>query len=136
LAVNRDTPDTQERLEKLGGTFDDRPTLRRGKPGPPQISPGEELSRMRTSTVPELKFRHGTAEFFLLFSAAGIDDVQFIHGDEDLRPAAGALRKAHYGMPFPDQGPEKIARRGILSCSEVTTPSCTFVLLLPANTTN
>ena len=30
-------------------------------------------------------------------------------------------------MPFPDQGPERIARRGILSCPENTTPSCTPV---------
>ena len=46
-----------------------------------------------------------------------------------------ALRVAHYTMPFPDQGPEKIARRGILSRSAVTTPACSLVLLLPVNTT-
>ncbi|MGA3239765.1 MAG: tetratricopeptide repeat protein [Bryobacteraceae bacterium] len=135
LAVNSDLAETRERLEKLGGSTEDRPTLRRGAPASPRVSPEDELSELRTSPVPGLKYQHGTAEFFLLFSASGMDDSQFIRGDEDLKPAAGALGKLHYRMPFPDEGPEKIARRGILSCSQVTTPNCTFVLLLPANTT-
>jgi hypothetical protein len=83
-----------------------------------------------------LAYRHGTAEFFLLFSAAGIEDVQFISGDDALKAAAGALRKIRYDMPFPDRGPEKIPRRGILSCSQYSKPNCMIVFLLPANTTN
>jgi len=83
----------------------------------------------------ELKYQHGTADFFLLFSKDGIADVQFLRGDESLKPAAAGLGKVQYKMEFPDEGLEMIARRGILSCSQITTPSCTFVLLLPANTT-
>jgi len=136
LAVKSDMPETRDRLAKLGGAPDeDRPTLRRGAPAKPQISAKQELSDIRTAPLPDLKFKPGTAEFFLLFSPAGVDEVEFIHGDEQLRAAAGQLRTAHYNVPFPDQGPEKIARRGILSCSAVTTPACSLVLLLPANTT-
>jgi hypothetical protein len=62
--------------------------------------------------------------------------VRFIRGDEHLKSAAGGLQKAHFNMPFPDRGPEKLVRRGILSCSDVTKPACTFILLLPQNTTN
>jgi hypothetical protein len=86
--------------------------------------PEEELSQVRTAGVPELKYRHGAAEFFILFSTAGVEDLQ-----------AGALRKVYYAMPFPDQGPEKIARRGILSRSQYTTPNCSLTFLLPGNRT-
>ena len=37
-------------------------------------------------------------------------------------------------MTFPDNGREKVVRRGILSCSQYTAPSCSFVFLLPENT--
>jgi hypothetical protein len=76
----------------------------------------------------------GSAEFFLLFTPARVQDIRFIRGDEALKAAANPLLKAQCKMPFPDEGPEKIARGGILSCSKYTTPSCTFALL-PANTT-
>lgn len=137
LAANHDQPDTRKRLENLGGAEEEAPvTLRRGKPtGPPRGSLEDELSQMRTTRLPELPTRMATAEFFLLFSPAGVQDVRFIKGDEVLKTATTTLGKVHYPMTFPGQGPEKIVRRGILSCSKYTTPSCTFVLLLPANTT-
>jgi len=52
LAVNSDLPETRERLEKLGGSTEDRPTLRRGGPASPRVSPEDELSELRTSPVP------------------------------------------------------------------------------------
>ena len=91
---------------------------------------------MRTVPLPGFAAQSGSAEFFVLFTAAGVQDVRFIHGDEQLQGAADLLLKTRYSLPFPDMGPEKIVRRGILSCSKVTTPSCSFVMLLPANTTN
>jgi hypothetical protein len=62
--------------------------------------------------------------------------VQFIRGDAELKPAAAALKKLHYNLAFPDRGPERLPRRGILSCSQYAKPNCMIVLLLPANTTN
>jgi tetratricopeptide (TPR) repeat protein len=137
LAVNRDQPDTRKRLQALGGADEDPPVrLRRGKPtNEAKISPEDELSHMRTTPLPELPTRMATAEFFLLISPSGVQGVRFIRGDDVLKSAESTLAKAHYPMIFPDEGPEKIVRRGILSCSKYTTPSCTFVLLLPANTT-
>jgi tetratricopeptide (TPR) repeat protein len=137
LAAKSDMPETRQRLEKLGATPGGRPSLRRGKAdGPPPVDPEEELSRLRTVPMPELTYRHGSADFFVLFSPSKVEDVQFIRGDEELKGAASALLKARYEAPFPDSGPERIVRRGILSCSEYTKPSCTFVMLLPSNTTN
>jgi hypothetical protein len=101
-----------------------------------QIAPEEELSHLRTVSLPELTYRRASADFFLLFSTSGLEDVRYVRGDLELKGAAGALLKAHFNMLFPDHGPEKIVRRGILSCSENTKPFCSFVLLLPANTTN
>jgi tetratricopeptide (TPR) repeat protein len=135
LAVKSDLPDTRERLVKLGGAAEERPSLRRGVQSAPKISPEEEVSEIRTTRLPDLKAKPGSAEFFLLFSAKGVEDVQFLRGDEHLKSAAGALRSAHHNAPFPDAGPAKIARRGILSCSAVTAPACSLVLLLPVNTT-
>jgi len=136
LAVNRNLPETRFRLQKIGGSVEDSKTYNAGTPTRPiWISAEGELSELRTWRVPELKYQHGTAEFYLLLSKAGTDELQFIRGDEELKPATGALGKVDYKMSFPDDGPEKIARRGILSCSQVTTPSCTFVLFLAANTT-
>lgn len=137
LAVTPDSPETRKRLEKLDGAVDHRPELPWDKQaGGASISPEDELSQLRTAPIPQLAYQHGSADFFLLFSKNGVEDVQFVRGDESLKPAASALRKAQYNMPFPDQGPEKIARRGILSCSEDTKPNCSIVFLLPINTTN
>ena len=61
---------------------------------------------MRTTPLPDLKLKSGTAEFFLLFTAAGVENVRFVSGDEPLKAAAAMLRTAHYNLPFPDAGPE------------------------------
>ena len=90
---------------------------------------------MRTVAVPGFARTKGTADFFVLLSTKGVEDVAFISGDDDLNAAKDAIAKAKFDMPFPDSGPEKIARRGILSCSPSTTPSCQLMLVLPSNTT-
>ncbi len=93
------------------------------------VSPGEELSKLRTTSIPDLPKQEGSATFWILLSAGKVEDVLFASGSESLKIASASLLKAHYDVPFPDDGPEKIVRRGILSCSTYTTPSCEFVLL-------
>jgi hypothetical protein len=132
LAVFGDLPETRERLEKLGGSRDPLVAGLRN----PTNSPREELSQMRSVPVPEIAEQTGNAEFFVLFSVKGVEEVRFISGSGKLEPAAAVLSKLSYKFPFPDAGPERIARRGILSCSQYTTPKCNFVLFLPANTQN
>jgi hypothetical protein len=95
----------------------------------------EEVSKMRTKPVPGLPQTKGMADFLVLFSAKGIEDVQFASGDEALKPAAGLLRKLSYEPVLPDGGAARIPRRGILSCSAYTTPNCNFTLLPPSGTT-
>jgi tetratricopeptide (TPR) repeat protein len=128
--------ETKERLEMLGGTVEELVTVKPGRP--PSIvrakSAVDELSEMRTIPVPTLSQHEGSAEFLLLFSSKGVLESRFANGDEKLKGAESALSKISYKLAFPDDGPERIIRRGILSCSQYTTPACNLVLLLPANT--
>jgi len=130
LAARKDLEETYGRLRKLDGEVDPPVVLKNG------MRLGlDELGNLRTTAVPGLEQLSGSGEFFILLSAHKVEDVQFINGVESLSAAKNALAKLHYAVPFPDDGPEKIVRRGILSCSKYTTPHCQFVLLLPANTT-
>jgi hypothetical protein len=77
----------------------------------------------------------GNAEFFVLLSGGGgsaakVDSVKFVSGDEKLKPFAEALRNADYYLTFPDDTPVKILRRGVLSCSTAA-GNCSFVVMLP-----
>jgi tetratricopeptide (TPR) repeat protein len=132
LAVDRNQKDAQVRLQKVEAQ---RIAPSRAKVNARHVypdSPPEELGKLRTFAIPEIPKQSGSAEFYLLLSAQGIDDAQFISGSDSLKKAAQTLQKAKYTFTFPDGGPEKIIRRGILSCSELTTPSCQFTFLLPS----
>lgn len=136
LALSADPrlDDTRERLRNAGVSSEpDRPRLTR-KLTTEFASPDEELGKLRTTALPELPKQTSTAEFFVLFAEGKAVDAQFISGSDDLKAASGALLNARYDLSFPDDGPEKIARRGILSCSKYTSPSCEFVMLLPSTT--
>jgi len=138
LAAQAGMPDTRERLEKLGPDKPRPAILKNGHfkgASKPAGDFATELGKLRTTAIPGLESLKGSGEFFVLFSAHGVQDVQFISGEESIGAAKDTLLKAHYDMPFPDDGPEKIARRGILSCSAYTTPRCQFVFLRPSDTT-
>lgn len=91
------------------------------------------LSAMRTYNFDKVDLKPGTAEFFVLIGQGDkAEGVRFISGDATLREAAPKLRALHFNEPFPDDGPEMILRRGILSC-EPGVSKCGFVLLLPGD---
>jgi tetratricopeptide (TPR) repeat protein len=98
-------------------------------------APAEELGKLRTVAIAGFSRPKGTAEYFVLLSAKGVEDVMFLSGADELSGAKEAIIKAKFDTPFADNGPEKIARRGILSCSALTKPNCQLVLMLPSNTT-
>jgi len=90
----------------------------------------EELSQLRTIKLEGLKSDTGSAEFFVLLGpGSNVEDVKFISGSEKLKSADKHLRAAAFNVLFPDDGPTKLLRRGILSCSSIT--GCTFVLYTP-----
>ncbi len=140
IAAHSGLPETRDRLMKLRGlevkVIEPNAGSKSAIGKPFRISPEEELGRLRSTALSELTQKQGNAEVFVLFSAAKILDVQFIRGDEGLKGTLNAISRSHFdNVPFPDEGPERIVRRGILSCSQYTTPSCNLVFLLPANTT-
>ena len=102
---------------------------------PASVSPTTELMDMRSLKSTGIAEPSGSAEIFLLFSKKGIVETRFISGDEKPERCDNyTSTRATSLVLFPDNGPEKIARRGIVSCSQYTKANCTFVLLLPANT--
>ncbi len=93
--------------------------------------PVEELGRVRTFGVPDVGSKKGSAEFFLLLSPTGVLDAQFISGPETFRASSEKLKTMVNLEVWPDKGPERIVRRGILSCSEYTKPECQLTFILP-----
>lgn len=91
----------------------------------------EELTRQRTVKLGRITAKEASAEFFVLFSRGPkVEEVKFIRGDEELRAAAGVLAAARFDVPFPDQGPTRLVRRGILTCARGRS-GCSFALLTP-----
>jgi tetratricopeptide (TPR) repeat protein len=120
----RPADEAEEKLKKLAP---DKASFNRVGP----IS--EELSHLRTVAVPAEGKKSGSADFFILFSPKQADDVQFLHGEESLKPLASALKSAKFDVPFPAGSTAKLVRRGILYCSEAL-KGCEFTMLLTENT--
>jgi tetratricopeptide (TPR) repeat protein len=121
----RPIPETRGRLASLaGGDAKVDATVTRYK---------EELQDSRTIDLGKAA-QTGNADFFILLSAgagsaAKVDAVKFVSGDENLKSFTEALRTADYHLTFPDATPAKIFRRGTLAC--VVGGKCQFVLILP-----
>jgi tetratricopeptide (TPR) repeat protein len=128
LALNGDrpTPETRDRLAALAGG--------NAKVDAAVAKYKDELQQSRTLDLGKAPKENGSADFFILLSrgpgsAATVEGVKFISGDEKLKGLGEALRTANYHLTFPDDTPVKILRRGTLSCSP--TGNCSFVLMLP-----
>jgi tetratricopeptide (TPR) repeat protein/transglutaminase-like putative cysteine protease len=89
------------------------------------------LQELRTVRLGKLATKHASAEFYVLFAAGPkVVDVQFIKGSDELEDAGKAVAAAKFDVPFPDEAPTQILRRGILDC-EPELPGCMFVLIPP-----
>jgi len=96
------------------------------KPGSSMKDRGD-LGETRTFTIERIIKETSNADFFLLIGPGSkVEDVKFISGSEELKKGESALRKMNLKVPFPDDGPSRLVRRGILSCYPVT--GCSFVL--------
>ncbi|HTU48993.1 MAG TPA: tetratricopeptide repeat protein, partial [Acidobacteriaceae bacterium] len=89
-----------------------------------------EVQSLRTIEISGLPRKMAAAQFWLIFTPQGVQEVKMITGDMALSKAADQLKKHVYPQTFPDPGPVKIVRRGILSCSQFD-PTCQLVLLQP-----
>ncbi len=112
-----DTKNTEDRLDRL---------QEEAKPTPATGAKGE-LSDTRTFAVERITKETSNADYLMLIGPASkVEDVKFVSGSEELKSADKALRTIDFKFPFPDGGPSRIVRRGILSCYPVT--GCNFVL--------
>jgi Flp pilus assembly protein TadD len=132
LALSANVP----RDERIGQQIQDR--LDKLAAGASAMKPSSDvagdLSRMRTVTVSKASGATGTADFLVLLSKKGVEDVTFVTGSEALRPMTTAIAAAPFDLPFPGNGSERMVRRGILSCPTTTGSNCSFILLLTADT--
>jgi tetratricopeptide (TPR) repeat protein len=86
-----------------------------------------ELSRMRTTRVTKIVSGSASAEFFVLLGPGSkVEDVKFISGSDKLKSAGKVLSSILFRLPFPDDAPTRLVRRGLLGCFAVT--GCNFVL--------
>lgn len=91
---------------------------------------GGELSKMRTTKLPRVVNETASAEFFVLFGPGGrVEDTKFVSGSQKLATAGKTLSATSYNITLPDDGPTRLVRRGLLSCSSIT--GCVIVLYLP-----
>jgi predicted Zn-dependent protease/transglutaminase-like putative cysteine protease len=95
-----------------------------------QQSAIHDLQEMRTVRIPKQGDQSGSAEFFILLDPSGPVDVQFISGDEKLRPAGDQIRKAKFNPTFPAGSQAKLIRRGVFDCTP-NVKDCEIVLIEP-----
>jgi len=113
--------ETEARLEHLGGA---------ANPGSFHANATEELNKLRTVKLERVTPEAAMAEFLIIFgSGSKVEEVKFVSGSEKLKGGDKVLSTTAFHLPFPDDGPTKLLRRGILSCSAIS--GCTFVLYLP-----
>ena len=130
LAADRSLGEVKERLSAAGASVNpDQPVFTKGERI--GVPPSEELGRLRNTNVPALPKQQASAELYVLLSSGKVEDTQFISGSDSLKEAKTALKTAAFHVRVPDGSKGKLLRRGILSCSTYTNPSCQFVMLLP-----
>ena len=92
----------------------------------------DRLQKMRIVHLPRLKPLSASADFLVLFAGGKVSEVKMLGGDQNLEPYGSLLKQARFTAPFPDQGPERVVRQGVLSCSAYD-PDCMFLMMLPAD---
>ncbi len=116
---NSNLPETRARLEHLRPGGSDSSLV---------FSTTPELSTIRTFKLPRLAKEIANAEFFVLVGTAS-QEAKFISGSDQLKSADKSLDAIDFRTSFPDDGPTRLLRRGILSC--FPTSGCAFVLSSP-----
>jgi tetratricopeptide (TPR) repeat protein len=94
------------------------------------------LADMRTHALRVKSPAEGSADFFILVGAKGVEEVRFIKGDEPLKPLAEALRTLALAGAVPPDSDARIVRRATVTCGGSSTSknrTCT-ARLDPADT--
>ncbi|HEY6905509.1 MAG TPA: DUF3857 domain-containing protein [Candidatus Acidoferrales bacterium] len=90
-------------------------------------------TRMTEVEVSPKPKRHASAEFFILFAPGPkVAAVKFLNDRDEFAGAKEALKTAKFEVPFPDDGPVQVLRRGFIDC-EPELQECTIALIPPAD---
>ena len=118
MALNGDrpSPETRARLAALTGPDVEAVVLKHAA----------VVLQTRTYPLAAPKGLSGMADFVVLLGEdARPQGVEFVSGEQKLRPLGDAIRKVQFGEPLPDVAPAKILRRGTVSCGAT---GCSFIL--------
>lgn len=116
-------PHAKERLQALSDVESDDYT-------PIIVEDSQKMRTFKVQVANKPK-EHASVEFFILFSAGGNVAGVKILGDAGAIPGAeDAAKSVKFDVTFPDDGPEKILRRGVLDC-EPEIAGCTVALMRP-----
>jgi len=116
LEANRRLEDTPARMRNLAHVH-----LPKNR-----MSAAEELSRMRSVTLPRITTETTGADFYILLDTSGkIEKVNFLRGADLFHDATESLKKAQFEEPLPPNSTAHLLRKGILSCS--SSAGCSFV---------
>ena len=121
---------TEERLERLtpGKSVTERYDFNEAS---------DEVNRTRTTKLGRSIASDATAQFFLVFerdaqtSGTKLQGMKFVSGSDELKSANPAVESAKFDVSFPDDGPTRLLRRGILSCYKGA--GCSFTLINPGD---
>jgi hypothetical protein len=92
-----------------------------------------DANDLRTVKLSRLVPGTASAELFVLLthvpgtSDGKVEEVKFIKGSDQLKSVDHVMKSAKFKAVFPDDGPTRLVRRGILGCYAYT--GCSFVLL-------
>lgn len=119
----------RQQYEKLTGQkLEEWPNFHLHRGPRESMSPEEELSRARDVTITMKPHVTGSAVFAVALSPGKVDEAVWISGDTRLKALSPQITSAKFNVEFPDAGPVKLARRGILMCGNT---GCQFTMLLP-----
>ena len=121
---------TQERLDKLtpGRSNSERYNFT-------EIS--EDVNLTRTVKLGRSVADEASAHFFIIFARdpetgeTKVQGVKFVTGSEELKSADKALMSLKFNFTFPDDGPTRLVRSGILACYK--NMGCSFTLIRPSD---
>jgi tetratricopeptide (TPR) repeat protein len=127
MSGNRPKIDTRDRLNKLIADQKKADALIE------ELRP--QIEKMRTFPVAKVGTKPGKADFFVVFTPTNkVVAVNYISGDDALKPATAKIASIDYGQIFPDTTPTKLVRRGTLDCA--ASGECTFRLMEPEDVTS
>lgn len=89
----------------------------------PQAIQNLRIVRLAISPKP----KHEADADFVVSLSPGKVQAEFVSGSPELRDDAKTLETAKFDFPFPDEGPVKILRRGLLDC-EPEMKECSYAM--------